>query len=37
MQSERQHTNADEYIRRIDRLVLVTGMITATLAASLIV
>jgi hypothetical protein len=36
MQTNRQHINADAYMRRIDRLVLVTGMITATLAASLV-
>jgi len=36
MQTCRQHLNADEYIRRIDRMVFVAGFITASLAASLI-
>ena len=36
MQTSRHHLNADEYIRRIDKMVFVTGVITATLAASLI-
>ena len=35
MQTCRQYTNADEYIRRIDRMVFVTALITAALAASL--
>jgi len=36
MQTRRQHINADEYIRRLDRMILATGVITATLAVSLI-
>jgi hypothetical protein len=35
MQTSHHHINADDYIRRIDRLVLVTGVIIATLAISL--
>jgi hypothetical protein len=36
MQTSHHHINADDYIRRIDRLVMVTGVIIATLATSLI-
>lgn len=36
MQTSRPRINADEYLRRIDRMVFVTGVITASLAISLI-
>jgi hypothetical protein len=35
MQASRHHINAEEYIRRIDRMVFVTGVIAATLALNL--
>jgi hypothetical protein len=36
MPTGRHHINAEEYIRRIDRIVFVTGVIAATLALNLV-
>jgi hypothetical protein len=36
MRTRHPSVNTDDYVRRIDRMIMVTGIIAATLAASLI-
>ena len=37
MQTCHHHINADEYIRRLDRMVLAAGIVTVSLALTLVV